>query len=261
MNGLDGLLRARLGVSSDARDPADAFGPEAFGLLGVGAFERLSAASQRRVVRAAGAALFAEAVGIEAVGVRDAARRAVAASDPSVAALYASFAADEARHWAALAPWAPSDVAPGPFVDWLEDVAASLPERASLALVGAVLEAWGMRHYRRLAERCRDPELAAVFAAIAVDEAAHHGAAVQQVASGLSAAEEQALRGALTTLRDAVQAGPVTVIAALQAEAGRLSAEDLAALDVDGHVAERVGLLRAILRTAGLRHVDPWGPA
>jgi hypothetical protein len=261
MIGLDGLLRARLGLGVAPRDPADAFGPEAFGLRGVPSFEALSEGEQRAVVRAAAGALFAEAVGIEAVGVRDAARRAVAASDPALAALYATFAADEARHWASLAPWAPTNVPAGGFVSWLEEQALALPGLASLALVGAVLEAWGMRHYRRLAGVCRDPALAEILTGIAADEAAHHGAAVQQVAGGLSSSEAGALRAALAALRDAVEAGPVTVVAALAQVAGPLTEADHRALDVDGHVAERATLVRAILRQAGLGSLDPWGPA
>ena len=261
MTGLDGLLRARFGAPGPRRDPAEAFGPEAFGLRGVPAFEALGAQARRAVLRQAASALFAEAIGIEALGVRDAARRALSAADPGLAALYASFAADEARHWAALAPWAAPEVSPGPFVEWLDEQARSLPGLASLALVGAVLEAWGIRHYRRLAGLCLDADLAAVFTSIAADEAAHHGAAVQQVASGLSPSEGAALAGALVALRAAVEAGPVAVVDALVRHVGPLTDADLVALDVRGHVADRVALVRGILRQAGLRAYDPWGPA
>jgi hypothetical protein len=122
-------------------------------------------------------------------------------------------------------------------------------------IVQVVLEGWGLRHYRDLARGARHPALAAAFTGILDDEARHHGAgALLVVERPPTPADVEEALPFLQRLLDMVRAGPVGLVAAVEAAVGPLAGSDradlLADLDATAHAAARLDLLRALLRPA-----------
>lgn len=258
-------LRAVLASASragPARVPRGgaAWGAAFYGLDRVGRFTLASASARAAVLERAGRGLLAEIWYIEKLGVAFAARMALLARTTEERALYGLFAADEAQHLLAFAPWVPDPGPPNAFVQRLGRLIEE-GDRATLAcVVQVVLEGWGLSWYRRLREACEDPALAEVFDGVLLDEARHFAAGVVVCTGGAAPdAGEPPFPGAslgpivevLADLFGMVSAGPVSVVEALEAGTGPLSdaerARAYAELDAPAHVRERMELLTGLL--------------
>lgn len=219
-------------------------------------FRGLSDAQRGAALAAASDDLLAEAWRVEQAGLLFTARMMSAAPTHHERLLYATFAGDEARHLAALTPWlrAPAP-APTPFHALLGEVIEAASRPVLVLIVQVVLEGWGLRHYRDLARGARHPALAAAFTGILDDEARHHGAgALLVVERPPTPADVEEALPFLQRLLDMVRAGPVGLVAAVEAAVGPLAGSDradlLADLDATAHAAARLDLLRALLRPA-----------
>jgi hypothetical protein len=243
------------------------WGPGVFELEGVTAWRDADPSTREAVLVHAGDALLREACAIERLGLAFTAKMVLLAPSVEERMLYASFAADEARHLALLSGFRRGalrgDVPPpqeqdadNPFVDLLAEVIAR-GDRATLVLVvQCVLEGWGLEHYRRLADSCAVPALGEAFHAILRDEARHHGSGLL-IAPRLDVPDDAI--DVLTRLCGMVRVGPVGVLAALEHGVGPLGRDGrlraLRELHATEHAARRLRGIRTLLARAGADRV------
>jgi hypothetical protein len=248
-------LRAASGLASAAAPAGSrARWPAAFWQL-AGPLADRSAAEVDAVRARLSDDLLAEALHVERAGMLFAAGMVQSAPTLEERAMYAVFGADEARHHAAIAALLP-DPPPPPtaFHRWLHGVVTAASYPARVAVVQVVLEGWGLRHYRAMADATSDPATAAALRAILDDEARHHGSgALIAGERGLSADAVEAAVDLLLPLLDALRAGPVGVADALTDVLGPVPGGWLSRLDARGHAAARLSLLRELLDAPGLR--------
>lgn len=251
----DRLLGRRAGPHPP-RPSAPAWGPAAFGLDRVPGFAQLDPAVQRSAIQRASDDLLTEALYIERAGMLFAIRMATLAETVEERAMYATFAADEARHHHQIAGYAP-DAPPTAFHAWLNSVVEQASRPVLIAVVQVVLEGWGLHHYAHLADTCEHTALTAVLREILDDESWHHGSGVLWAQShALSDADLDEATIRLLPLFDMVRAGPVGVAEAVRAACEAAGVDAPAglweALAPDDHVQTRLTLLCSLLRRAGL---------
>ncbi len=248
---LHGVLDAALGRDRPAAIGAVPWAPARFGLERVEVWREAPEAAQAAVLWQICQETLQEALYIERAGLAFTARMILLAETVDERVLYATFAGDEARHYAALLPWVVAPRPEGAFLDLLADLIETGTRADLVVLVQVVLEGWGLAHYRGLAETCHDPALAAVFRSILRDEARHHGGGLVLV-DGLSPAGLDTL----AALLGMVAAGPQSVVAALEHQLGPFDRARRTGIfhDLGGeaHALERLGLLRSLLLRAGL---------
>lgn len=252
---LHAVVRSGLQAHGWAPEPATIRAPwtaEHFGLERVTRFRSASSEVQAAIVARCCADSLAEALNIENIGMAYAARRVLGAESVEERQLYATIAADEAVHHAALTPFAAASPVPGPFLDLLARVVETGDHATQLLVIQVVLEGWGIEHYRGLARTCGDPALAQVLRGIVDDEARHHGSGV--VLAPRRPAGDAAV-DVLTAFLDMVRVGPQGVVAAVEATCGPFSRAErvavLTQLDTEAHAASRLGLLRRLLEKGG----------
>jgi rubrerythrin len=255
---LDVALRRR-GVapgSAPARAPWDA---AFFGLDRVTVFRRAPAATRRRVLEACAGDVLREALGVERLGLTFTARMTLLAETTEERMTYSLFAADEARHLAAVHRHRPDvdlDALPAdPFLDLLGAAVAGGPRRGLAFLVQVVLEGWGLVHYSRLARACHDPALRRTLGGILADEALHHGAGRAGLRrEALDARARAWAVEALAPLLALAGAGPQRVAARLTEAVGPLARAArvrlFAELESEAGAARTLALLRALMRPA-----------
>ncbi len=249
-----GVVDAALGRSSAPPRDANPWTAGHFGLDRVGRWQSAPPEVQHTIVARCCRDTLREALHVERAGLAFTARMILLAESLDERLLYATFAGDEARHHAALAPWVADAPAEGPFPGLLADVIEGAGRGDLVVLIQVVLEGWGLVHYRALADGCQDPALADVFRTILKDEARHHG-------GGLAAEEGLSAAGvdALAALLDMVRAGPQAVVAAVEASLGPLDPVARAQVFVDlggvAHAEARLAVLGGLLLRAGLEPV------
>lgn len=249
------LLGRRAGSPSD-RPTEPPWGPAAFGLDRVSGFTGLDPVVQHRALQRASDDLLTEALYIERAGMLFASRMATLAETVEERSMYATFAADEARHHHQIAGFAP-EAPPTVFHAWLNGVVEQASRPVLIAVVQVVLEGWGLHHYAHLATTCEHAGLTAVLREILDDESWHHGSGVLWTqAHALSAAELDEATLRLVPLFDMVRLGPVGVAAAVggacEASGVEVPADLWEALSPAEHVEARLSLLCSLLRRAGL---------
>jgi hypothetical protein len=248
-------IKKRRGAAPDGAVSHAHWSPAFFGLDRVSAFAMATAEQQAAILEQCGQELLAEAFYIEKSGMAFAAKMVLLAESTDERKLYALFAGDEAAHLDAVAPFyraraaAPTD---NPFLALLSEVIDEGDRRSLQLVIQVVLEGWGLSHYRRLRQGCSDPSLQEVLGAILADEAAHHGSGVLLLGADALAGESHALAvHVLTRFLALVQAGPLGVVAAVEATLGPASGAARRRLydelDAERHAAERLGELRALL--------------
>ncbi|MSQ03052.1 MAG: ferritin-like domain-containing protein [Myxococcales bacterium] len=229
---------------------------ERFGLDRVARFTEAAPELQHAIVARCCADQLAEALDIENIGMAFAARMLLAAESVEERQLYATIAADEAVHHAALTPFVAALPGQGPFLELLGRLVDDGDRATQVLVVQVVLEGWGIEHYRTLARTCRDPALAHVLRRIVDDEARHHGSGV--VLAPRRPAGDAAV-DVLTRFLDMVRVGPQGVLAAVEGACGPLSRAERVAvleqLDTGAHAASRLGLMRRLLKRAGAHAV------
>ena len=230
---------------------------DAYGLSGVDGYVQAQSATQSAVLQRCAADQLEEALHIENIGMAYAARMLLGSDTIEERQLYATIAADEALHHAALTPFVPrleaaGTRAPAPFLSLLERLVVEGDRATRLLVVQVVLEGWGMDHYRGLARSCADPTLAAVLTRIVDDEARHHGSGVI-LATRLPAGD--AAVDVLTSFLDMVRVGPQAVLAALIGCVGPMSRPEritaLSQLRTEDRAGAQLLLIRRLLEKAG----------
>ena len=234
---------------------------DAYGLSRVDGYVQAQPATQSAVLQRCAADQLEEALHIENIGMAYAAHMLLGSDTIEERQLYATIAADEALHHAALTPFVPRFVprpeaastdAPAPFLSLLERLVVEGDRATRILVVQVVLEGWGMEHYRGLARRCADPTLAAVLTRIVDDEARHHGSGVI-LAPRLPAGD--AAVDVLTSFLDMVRVGPQAVLAALIGCVGPMSRPEritaLSQLRTEDHAGAQLLLIRRLLEKAG----------
>jgi hypothetical protein len=248
-------IKKRRGATPDGAHSHAHWSPAFFGLDRVSAFVAADAAAQAAILEQCGQDLLAEAFYIEKSGMAFAAKMVLLAQSSDERKLYALFAGDEAAHFDAVAPFyraraaTPTD---NPFLALLSEVIEEGDRQSLQLVIQVVLEGWGLSHYRNLRQGCGEPSLRAVLGAILADEAAHHGSGVLLLGDDPLPAHTRAVAGdVLSRFLALVQAGPLGVVAAVEATLGPTSGAArrrlLDELDAGRHAAERLGELRALL--------------
>jgi hypothetical protein len=250
------LLHARLrpeAITTRAYAPHAHWVAEFFGLHHVALFRDATRVQKWEILDRCGRALLEEAYFIEKSGVGFAAEMVLLAQSIEERMLYATFAADEARHFDAVRPFLVGDLpapAENPFLALL---AATIEcgDRAALQFViQVVLEGWGLAHYRALRDACTHPVLHDRFDAILHDEAAHHGSGrVLFAESKVGDATLDRIEQALASMLEMVRVGPVGVLSALDRTLGLTRAQKLAVFGELGgraHAQARLDHLRQL---------------
>ncbi len=243
-------MMAARGLPAAQRAPVAAWGARAHGLDLSPRFAALSPQAREEVLARLAQVWLEEALLIERAGMVFASQMALDADTIEARELYATFAADEARHHHALTPFVDAP-APSLFHGWLEQVITSSSVAVRVVVVQVVLEGWGLEHYGRLAEACEDPDLAVVLRAILRDEAWHHQSGVLAIqAAPMSREAFEEATSLLRALAGFIDAGPSATLSVLEAVTGE--AGWAAELDVAGYVASRRATLNRLLERAGL---------
>ena len=258
---VEGRLKRRIPVAKGVQDdPADRFAPSLFGLARAPFFAALSDNRQRDILRHCANGLIAEAYAIESAGISYCARMVLEAESVEERQLYALIGGDEAAHMAWLGPFGrhmTDQTTENPFLGFLSDIIDNAPGPVAVALLQVILEGWGLKHYRRMADNCRLPELEAVFRNILKDEALHHRAGeVLMKPRLLETAHRAELLERLALFLSMVRAGPLSVLTAVdRVRGGLLDAELITvyeALDGRTSTQQRLNELRGLMRMEGL---------
>jgi hypothetical protein len=255
-------LHAVLGAAlADARAPADPvtdalhWPATFFGLDRSGLFADCAPSQQDAILRGAGEGLLEEAWFIEKAGLAYTAKMALLSPTTEERMLYALFAADEATHFHGISRWLPAHDArqPSAFHQLLARVITSGSRDVLVFVVQVVLEGWGLRHYRALADASLTPGISNLLRAILDDEARHHGSGTLLCAARpLQASVHEELLDVLDPFLQMVRVGPLGVLDAVQRCVGPLAREQRLRLlvDLDGqqHARARLHLLRDLMR-------------
>jgi hypothetical protein len=209
---------------------------------------------RERIVGIAGQGLLDEAWYIEKSGLTYAARMVLLSPTTQERMLYSLFAADEATHFHGISQWMPPGRTPptSPFHHLLARVIETGRREVLVFVIQVVLEGWGLRHYRAMAEACLTPGLRALFQDILNDETRHHGSgAILCATRPLSVADQDALIEILEPFLAMVRVGPVGLIEAFEGATGPLSAAHrqqlLRELGGPEHARSRLDLLRELM--------------
>jgi hypothetical protein len=255
---LHGVLRAALDATGRTGAPtaprADQWDAAYLGLDRTTAWKGATDAQRRTLLTVVGRSLLEEAYYVEKCGLAYAAKRVLQSRSTEERALYALFAADEARHLDLVSGWLAGDDigAPSAFHRLLEDVLERADPVGAVLIVQVLLEGWGLRHYADLARACRDADLGALLRGIVKDETRHHGSGVLLThGATLSPEAREITLDLLRSFLDMVRVGPVGVLAAVEHVVGPLSRDDrlttLRELDGEAHAASRLAVLHGLL--------------
>jgi tRNA isopentenyl-2-thiomethyl-A-37 hydroxylase MiaE len=252
---LKGALRSPLLAT-----PQSIYWPaEFFNLPQVELFRQCSAHEQQQIVAIANQDLLHEAYFVEKAGMGYMAQMGLMAETTEERMLYSLFAAEEAQHLAqvsALLSAVPLVKGQNGFLQLLGDLVDTGSKPLLLFVIQVVLEGWGLSHYRRLAQGCEDPQVAAMFQGFLEAESRHHGLGVvlwqeQAIWGQLDEVGRSQLLKLLAQFLQMVQVGPQGVLGAIAQVKGPLPAEQrrliLEQLDTVGHAQVRLDLLRSLI--------------
>jgi hypothetical protein len=248
-------MKKRRGAASAGAATHAHWTAQFFGLDRVTRFAEAAPAEQAAILERCGQGLVGEAFYIEKAGLAFAAKMMLLAETTDERKLYALFAADEAAHFDAIAPFyrdrsaSPSE---NPFLALLSELIEDGDRQSLQLVIQVVLEGWGLSHYRALRDGCADPALRDALGAILADEAAHHGSGVVLLGERrLAAASRELVIDTMKRFLALVQAGPQALVAALEATVGPLGGAArrrvLVELDAERHAAARLGELHRLL--------------
>lgn len=199
--------------------------------------------------------LLKEAYWIEKAGVGYMAKMVLLAETQEERMLYGLFTADETIHLGQLRPFVLHPdclVDHNPFLKLLSDVVEGTDKSLLLFVLQVVLEGWGLSHYRRLSQTCRDRALSDLFSSFLQAEARHHATgSLLFNQTAIAAASQGDIIDVLATFLHMVQLGPQSVLAAIEQVKGHLSRSQkiqiLEELDTVSHSGTRLQLLRSLM--------------
>lgn len=229
-----------------------------FQLHQVKLFQAATAEEQAKILHLASHSLLTEAYWIEKTGVGYMAKMVLLSDTQEERMLYGLFTADETLHLSQLCPFLPEpEFVPGqnPFLSLLAEVVEADDKALLLFVLQVVLEGWGLSHYRRLSQTCRDRSLAALFSSFLQAEARHHATGtILFDQTAVSARSRTDIIEVLATFLRMVQVGPQSVLAAIEQVKGHLSRvqkiQILTELDAVTHSGTRLQLLRSLISGA-----------
>jgi hypothetical protein len=235
-NLVSAVIRKRRGGSDATVAATRAHWPaEFFGLDRVSLFVAAAPEQKHAILERCSHGLIEEAFFIEKAGVAFAAKMVLLAETIDERKLYAMFASDEATHLDRIAPF---------YTDRSAEPAAN----PFLAFLSKLVDG----HYRAMLNACTCASLRDVFTDILADEAAHHGSGILLLADGrVARASREPIVHAMARFLSMVQAGPQSVVDAVQSVLGPLSRKHriqlFEELDAEHHAEARLDNLRRLM--------------
>jgi hypothetical protein len=247
---------ARINPPSAAPDFAALFADGFFGLEKAAAFRAADGATQDIVRAACAGSVLEEAYFIEKSGLAYCARMLLLAEETGTRQAFALMGADEAAHLAWVTPYVPEaqrTKAAHPFLQLIAELIETAPACVLVYVLQAILEGWGLQHYRELAAAARDPGLGRIFRTILKDEGMHVrlGAALHDPRR-FSDAERALTLEALAQFLGLVRCGPLAVTAVLAQATAADPAALHEALDGEAEAARKLDLLRELMKLEGM---------
>ena len=245
---VDGFVRRRgLSLSNPASGHAH-WDAAFYGLDRVQRFSTADPCAQGQVLEACGEQLLWESYYLEQCGIAFCARMVLLADDVPTRKLYSLIGADEAthEHWVRCLAAAQRQPSTGPVQSVHRRTGRERRAAAAQLCAAVVLEGFGIQHYRRLAQGCREPALMATLRTMMSDEGAHHAGGVAAFdARRLDRRDQAFALEAGSRLLEMIRVGPQAVVAELARAVGQM--EDV---HLESHVR------RARLRGASAAKLD-----
>jgi rubrerythrin len=217
---------ARRGVSIAPQHKGPFWLAEYFGLNQVRLFKESTDLDQQTILERCSNHLLNEAWSIEKLGLCFTAKMVLLSRNDDERALYSLFAADEAAHFYTITPFIDPTSPPSlsPFLKLLTEIVETGNRTTLTFLIQVILEGWGLHHYQSIANSAQDNSLATALKSIVQDEALHHGSGLTLFNEHeLSASDQNCITELLVRLFSMVQAGPQSVVDAIERVKGHLS--------------------------------------
>lgn len=259
-DGLQTILSAALNRRPFPRSladvPATPFWSAAhFDLDRVSLFRSASEEEQSRVLKAASTHLLEESYYIEKSGLAFTAKMVLLSETTQERMLYSLFAADEATHLHQVESYLaapPRAAGENPFLKLIAEIIETGNKTGLTYLIQVILEGWGVGHYRAIAHDCRDESLGLTLKQIVKDEALHHGSGVMLFnRTPIASRDKEQIIEVLVRLFSMVQAGPQSVVAALESVKGHLSetqkVKAFREIGCEAQSARRIELLKSLM--------------
>jgi len=256
---IEGFARRRAPLT--AATSADTAHWEAgfFGLQRTPRFAEAGAKLRQRVLQACGEQLLWESWYIEQCGIAFCARMVLLAEDVPTRQVYSMIGSDEATHAHWISEWLHPGARrpPDPFNRFVAGLVESGEAQPLRHVLQIVLEGFGIRHYRSLAEGCRHAGLAQTLRVMMSDEGLHHAGGVATFDARRLGESGRAFALASTTgLLQMIRVGPQSVAAVLSATTGGLDKRDakrlFAALGCEATSAPKLAALRELIAQPGM---------
>lgn len=218
-------------------------------------FGSLDQAEQHAVLTLCSEAIVEEALLIEKCGMAFGVKMSALAESVEERMFYNMMASEEAIHYHQVRQFLPNngfDVKPNVFHRLLADLIENGDRDSLVFIIQVVLEGWGLKHYKNLAESCLSEAFSKELKEILKDESRHHG-------TGVIFAKEREFSGAtcdytVEILEDflmMIQVGPQSVLSAMETVAGPLETPQklnlFNELDAENRSAEKLDTLRELM--------------
>lgn len=230
-----------------------------FGLNQVQLFQDLSEELKFRILKKLNQSVLTEIYFIERCGMYYAAKMALLAESIEERALYNMMSSEETLHYL----WISEITGPidalafqdQPFLKFLNGILETEEKNVLIAVVQILLEGWGLRHYKKLAEYSLHSGATEIFSQIVKDEASHHGGGLILFDPAKQTAEtHQRLTDILNYFFDLVRSGPQMICAVFQSELGVLTLQQkiqlFAELNAEEETQKNLNFLKSLLQTA-----------
>jgi rubrerythrin len=231
-----------------------------FNLDKVNIFEDSTPYEQTLILKLCNNKVLEEAYFIEKAGMGYMAKMILLAETTQERMLYGLFAADEVTHFSQISSFLTTPtVNNNPFLYLLENVVESDDKTVLLFVLQVVLEGWGLTHYRNIASCCKNPQLKSVLQGFLQDESRHHATGVTLFENISLGKSSQDIVEILAMFLQMVQAGPQSIVKAIEQVKGDLSKQDkiniFAQLDTENHSGSRLKILRNLIDISNTQNI------
>jgi hypothetical protein len=191
-------------------------------------FKNLNEAAQFRILKTLNMELLTEIFFIERCGMYYAAKMGLLAESAKERAMFGIMSGDESLHYlwvsSICGPMDPDAYKHQSFLKFLDAVLLEEDKNILIAVIQVILEGWGLRHYRKLADFSHHQNATTALRQIIKDEAYHHGAGLILFdAEKQTRQKDQRLTDILKEFFDMIRCGPQRVLASVENEVGRLN--------------------------------------